>query len=166
MSRFVNHTKPTKLLLVLQEIAVSFALMLEHASSGYGFDNDVQSQSETPFDIRTPTRIPLNYSEYRLIALGRVAVDAVDLLGTYKNDFKSLGDISDGEIKADENVSTSIADQRKESDTIVDKWFLYKVHFSAAAKEQNPNFDEAVVSRKPKRLPDGTYSVVRMYKLK
>eukprot|EP00957_Ditylum_brightwellii_P039146 2960097-Ditylum_brightwellii.AAC.1 len=78
------------------------------------------------------------------------AVDAVDLLGTDENGFEILEGISDGEIEADENVSTSIADQCKESDAIVDKWFLYKVYFSAVTKEQNPNFDEAVVSRKHK----------------
>lgn len=38
---------------------------------------------------------------------------AVDLLGTDENDFESLEDISDGEIEADEDVSTSITDQRK-----------------------------------------------------
>ena len=69
----------------------------------------------------------------------------MDLLGTDENDFESLEDISDGEIEADEDVSTSIADQRKEPDTIVDKWLLHKVNFAAVAKEQNPNFDEEVV---------------------
>ena len=93
------------------------------------------------------------------------AVDAVDLLVTDEDVFESLEDVLDGEIEADEVVSTSIADQRKESDAIVDKWFLYKVNFAAVTKEQNPNFDEVIVSRKHKRLPDGTYSVVRTYKL-
>ena len=92
-------------------------------------------------------------------------MDAVDLLGTDENDFESLEDISDGEIEADEDVSTSIADQCKESDAIVDKWLLHKVNFAAVAKEQNPKFDEEVVSKKRKKLPNGTYSLVRTYKL-
>ena len=62
------------------------------------------------------------------------AVDAVDLLGTDEHDFDRLEDISDSEIEDDEDVSTSIADQCKESDAIVDKWFLYKVNFAAVAK--------------------------------
>ena len=39
------------------------------------------------------------------------------------------------------------------------------MNFAAVAKEQNPNFDEEVVSTKRKKLPNGTYSLVRMYKL-
>ena len=89
----------------------------------------------------------------------------VDLLDSDEDDFESLEDVSESEIEADEVVSTSIADQRKESDAIADKWFLYKVNFSAVAKEQNPTFDEAIVLKKRKRLPDGTYPVVRTYKL-
>ena len=39
------------------------------------------------------------------------------------------------------------------------------MNFTAVAKEQNPNFEVAVVSRKRKRLLDGTYSLVRTYKV-
>ena len=80
----------------------------------------------------------------------------MDLLSTDEDDFESLEDVSDSEIEADEAMSTSTTDQRKEADTIVDK---------CSPKEQNLNFDEAIIPTKRKRLPNGTCSIVGMYKL-